>query len=104
MGCLQGRLKQRDQASFAFVAATWPPNERQIKAKIYLEQTLPVIPVRVEGASPDSRTTIGSVESEPVGSGRQWPTEGASTDVQSHIGEWRRAVNYPPSAPFRSRT
>jgi hypothetical protein len=49
------------------VAATWPPNERQIKAKIYLKQTLRVIPVRGEGASPDSVTTIGSVDSEPVG-------------------------------------
>jgi hypothetical protein len=43
------------------VAATWPPNERQIKAKIYLEQTLPVIPVRAEDASPDSMTTIGGM-------------------------------------------
>jgi hypothetical protein len=69
------------------VAATWPPNERQIKAENYLEQTLPVIPGRVEDASPESITTIGSMDSGPVASGRQLPTEGASSDVQLHIGQ-----------------
>jgi hypothetical protein len=36
-------FKYRHQASFEFVAAPWPPNERQIKAVIYLELSV-VIP------------------------------------------------------------
>jgi hypothetical protein len=37
---LQGRFNERHQASCQFVAAPWPPNERQIKAKIYLQQNV----------------------------------------------------------------
>ena len=37
--------------SFEFVAAPWPPNERQIKAKIYFEK---VIPGRCAASNPES--------------------------------------------------
>jgi hypothetical protein len=53
---LQGRFKVTPSASFEFVAAPWPPNERQIKAKIYLEHILgAVIPGHRAAMNPESR-------------------------------------------------
>ena len=44
-------------------------------------------PMTGSAASPESITTTGSMDSGPVASGRQLPTEGVIPDVQLRIGD-----------------
>src|SRR5436305_12975819 len=66
MGCVPPRtVKSTAQASFEFVAAPWPRNERQIKAKNYYLPS--VIPGRFNGRSP----LVSNPESRDSGSTRR---------------------------------